>query len=86
MVWFLGTMVTFMLETALVSFRTLAFFFPLVPDTFSSFNATHSLSISDHCSCFNSPVPGVKVSQSEFLIFSPLHHCLQFLIIGNDIF
>ena len=49
-------------ETALVSFRVLAFFFPLVTGTFSSFNATHSLSILYHCSCFNSPVSGVKVS------------------------
>ena len=38
---------------------------------------------SDHCSCFNFPVPGVKVSQSKFLIFTPLHHCLPFLIIGH---
>ena len=33
-VWFLGTIVTLMQETALVSFRTLAFFFPLVKSTF----------------------------------------------------
>ena len=39
-----------------------AFFFPLVTDTFSSFNADQSLSILDHCSCFNSLAPGVKVS------------------------
>ena len=37
-------------------------FFPLTIDTFSSFNATHSLSILDHCPCFDFPVPGVKVS------------------------
>ena len=49
-------------ETASVSLRTLAFFFPLVTGTFSSFNNTHSLSVLDHCSCFNSSVPGVKVS------------------------
>ena len=60
--------------------RTMAYFFPLVTDTLSSFNATHSLSILDHCSCFNSPVSGVKVSQSEFLIKTPLHHCLQFVV------
>ena len=29
---------------------------------FSSFNATHSLSILDHCSCFTSPVSGGKIS------------------------
>ena len=59
---FLRAIVTLMPETALVSFRTLAFFFPLVTNAFSSFNATHSLSILDHCSCLNSPVSGVKVS------------------------
>ena len=42
--------------------RALAFFFPLVTSTFSSFNATCFLSTLDHCSCFNSPMPGVKVS------------------------
>ena len=34
-------------------------------------------------SFLNSPVPGVKGSQLEFLIFSLLHHCFQFLIIGH---
>ena len=67
----------------LVSFRTLAFFFPLVTGTFSSFNATHSLSILDHCSCFNSPVRGDKISQSKFLISSPLRRCPHFLIIRH---
>ena len=62
--------------------RTLAFLFALVTGTFASFNATHSLSILDHCSCSNSPVRGVKVSQSVFLICTPLHHCLQSLKIG----
>ena len=51
--WFLGTIVTLMPETALVSFRTLAFFFPLV---ISSFNATQSLWI------FLPTVSGVTVS------------------------
>ena len=55
MFWFLGTIVTLMPETALASFRTLAFFFSPVTSTFSSFNATHSLPILDHCFCFNSP-------------------------------
>ena len=36
---FLCTIVTLMPESALVSLRTLAFFFPLIPSTFSSFNA-----------------------------------------------
>ena len=74
----LRTIVTLMPETALVSFRTLAFFFPLVTNTFSSFNVTHSLSILDHCSCFNSPVSGVKDSQSMFLIHTSLRLPLQF--------
>ena len=39
-----------------------AFFFPLVTETFSSFNADLSLSTLYHCSCFNSPVPGVEIS------------------------
>ena len=60
-------------------FRTLAFFFPLVTGIFSSFNAIHSFSTLDHYSCFNFPVPGVKVAQSWFLIHTPFHHCLQFL-------
>ena len=37
---------------------------PLLTNTFSSFNSTQSLSILDHCSCFNSSVPAVKVSLS----------------------
>ena len=40
----------------------IGFFFPLVTNTSSSFNATQSLSILDRCSCFKSPVPGVKIS------------------------
>ena len=39
-----------------------SFFFSLVTGTFTSFNPTHSLMIFDHCSCFISPMPGVKVS------------------------
>ena len=58
-------------------------FFPLVTVTISSFNARQSLSILDHCPCFNSPAPGVKVSQSKFLIYAPLHQCFQFLINGS---
>ena len=79
----LCTMVTLMPETALVSLRTLAFFFPLVANTFSSFNACWSLSLLDHFSCFKSPMHDVKVSQSEFLIYTSLYHCLQFLIVGH---
>ena len=51
------------------------FFFPLVADTFSSFNAVWS--------CFNSLVPGVKISQSKFPIYIPPHHGFQLLIVGN---
>ena len=32
---------------------------------------------------FNSPVPRVTVSQSKFVIYASLHHCLQFLIVGH---
>ena len=79
------------LRAILVSWRKLQrspfehwpFFFPLVTSTFSTFNATHSLSIPDHCSRFNSPVPGVEVSQSTFQICTPLHYCFQFLKIGH---
>ena len=28
-------------------------------------------------------MPGVKVSKSKFLIYTPLHHRLHFLIIGH---
>ena len=38
------------------------FLFPLVANTFSSFNAYSSLSILQHCSCFNFLMSGVKVS------------------------
>ena len=37
--WFLRTILGFVVETASVSLRTLAMFFPLVTDTFSSFDA-----------------------------------------------
>ena len=67
-VWFLCRIVTLMPATALVSFQTLAFFFPLVTGAYSSFNAIQFHSILDHYSCFNSPVSGVKVSLSKFLI------------------
>ena len=62
---FLCTIVTLMPETALVSLRTLASFFPLTANTSSSFNAYWSLAILDNCSSFDSPVPGVRVSQSK---------------------
>ena len=59
--WLLRAILGFLAETAMVSLRTLAFFFPLVTDTFSSFNAWQSLSTLYHCSCFHFPMPG-KVS------------------------
>ena len=46
-------------------------------------NANEPLSTLDHCSCFDFPVSGVKVLQSEFLISTSFHHRLQFLIIGH---
>ena len=79
----LATIFGLVAEAATVSLRTLAFFFPLVTDTFSSFNANDSLSTLDHGSRFNSPVSGVKVSFSECLIFSSLHHGFQLLIVRN---
>ena len=60
--WFLRTIVTLMPETALVSFRTLAFFFPRVTNAFSSFNATHSLSTPYHGSRFSSQNFAIEVS------------------------
>ena len=80
---FLCAILGFVAETATVFLQTLALFCPLVTGTFSSFNASHSLTIFYHCSCFNLPISGVKVSLSKLLIFSPLHYCLQFLIIGH---
>ena len=59
------------------------FFFPLVTDTFSSLKVHDSLSTLYQGSRFNSPMPGVKVSQTEFLIFSSFHHRFQLLIVGN---
>ena len=50
--WFLRTTLGFVAETARVSLRTLAFFFPLVTDTFSSFNVNDSLSTLYHGSRF----------------------------------
>ena len=39
------------------------------------------------CSCFNSPVSGVKISRWKFLICTPLHQCLQFFwCLGADVF
>ena len=52
MFWFLRTILGIVAETATVSLRTLAFFFPLVTDTFSSFNANDSLSNLFHGSRF----------------------------------
>ena len=75
------TIVTLMPETALVSLRTLAFFFPVVTNTFSSFNTTQSPVTLDHCSCVDFLMSGVKISQSKFLIYTSSHHCLQPLII-----
>ena len=60
--WFLRTILGIVAETATVSMRTLAFFFPLVTDTLSSFITNDSLSTFYHGSRFNSPMPGIKVS------------------------
>ena len=85
--WFLRTIVTHDGNCRRSSLRTLAFFFPQVTDTFSSFNDDLSLPILDHCSWFNSPMPSVKLSKSKFLIFSPLHKGFStFESFGSDIF
>ena len=59
------------------------FFLPLVTDTFSSFNAWQSLSTLYHCSWFNFPMPGVKVSKSKFLIYTPINHGFQLLTVRS---
>ena len=56
------TLITVVPEIASVSSRILSFCFPLIAFSLSSFNTTHSLSILDHCSCFNFPVPRIVVS------------------------
>ena len=53
--WFLRKILGLVPETARVSLRTLAFFFPLITGTFSSINAWQSHSTLYHCSWFNSP-------------------------------
>ena len=70
-------------DTTPVSSRTLSFCFPLIEFSSSSFNATLTHAIRNHCSCFNSLISVVKISQSEFLIYISLHHRLQFLTIGH---
>ena len=82
MVWFLGTIVTLMPETALVSLRALAFFFPLVTGTFSSFN-TFRLSITAPvsilpclCQSFAIEVSDLYSSSPLSLIFVIGHRCL----------
>ena len=70
-------------ETTLVSSRTLSFWFPLIAFSWSSFNTTLTPAIRDHCSSFNSLISGVKVSQSEFQIYTFLHHRIHCLIIGH---
>ena len=69
-------------ETALVSFRTLAFFFPLVTSTCSSCNGTHCLSIFDHCSFSILPCLASKFrnwSFWSFLLFTMVCN----LMVGN---
>ena len=79
----MGTIVTLMPETALVSFRTLCLFLS-TGNRYLFLLQRHSFpSIFEHCSSFNSPMAGVKISQSKFLICTPLQHGLQFLIIGH---
>ena len=79
----LCTLIPVVPETALVSSRTLSFYFPLIiAFSLSSFNTTLIPEIRNHRPCFNPLISGVEVSQSEFLIYASLHHRFQFLIIG----
>ena len=59
---FLPTVLGLVAETATVSLRTLAFFFPLITNTFSSVKTNDSLPILYNGCRFNSPMPSVKVS------------------------
>ena len=79
--WFLCKIVTLMPEAALVSLRTLAFFFfwwqvppstPLIPFRFLT-TAPDSIL----------PCLASKFKQSKFLIYTSLHHGFQLLIVGN---
>ena len=63
------TIITLMPETTLVTFRTLAFFLPPVTSTFSSFNATQSLTTLDRCSCFIFPCLASKFRNRSFWSF-----------------
>ena len=83
-VWvFFRTIVTLMPETTLVSFRTLAFFFPLVTNTFSSFQR-HSIPFDSwplllfQFSCVWRPSFVIEVSDPN-----SLHHGFQLLIVWN---
>ena len=49
------------------------FCFPLIAFSSSSFNTTLTPAIRNHCLCFSSLISGVRVSQSEFLIYDSLH-------------
>ena len=77
------TLIPVVLETTLVSSRTLSFCFPLTANSLSSFNTTESLVTLDHCTCFDFLKSGVKISQSKFLICAFLHHRFQCLTIGH---
>ena len=58
------------------------FWFPLTAVSLSCFKTTLTLRFVTF-SWFNSTVAGVKVSQSKFLICTPLDHCFQRLIVAN---
>ena len=76
--------VGFASETTLVSSPTLSFCYPLIAFSLSSFNTTLTLATGNHSPCFDSVISGVKVSQSEFLIYTSFHHRFQFLTIGHQ--
>ena len=81
--WFLCTILGIVTATATISLRTLTFIFPRVTGIFSSSNVNDSLPTLCHCSWLNLPMSDVKVSESKFLIYTPLRHGFQLLIGWN---
>ena len=72
--------------TAVVSSRTLSFCFASIAFSLSSFNTALTPAIRNHCTCFNSLISGVKVSNLSFwsvLIFSIV---FTFWLSGVDVF
>ena len=71
-------------ETTAVFFRTLSFCLPSPAFSWTSLNATLTPAIIDHCSCFNSPIPGFEISWPEFLINISFHPLVVFGLSGDQ--